>query len=124
MKRFLLGGLLVAGMCTGLYADSAEDAQFKQYVELSRNSPTNPEGMTLCADNTYRIIYAAMPIALNKSDATPELIKVMKTRMLAEMVKQKADCKIIKDLKINMVYTFITSDKNIFTITISYKDLK
>ena len=122
MKKFLLGCFLAACVCTGLYADSTEDTQFKQYVEMTRNHQNNPEGMTVAADNTYRIIYVAMPVAINKSDVTPQLLRTMRTEMMKGMAKEKADCKIIKDLKISIVYTFITSDKNIFTITFSHKD--
>lgn len=123
MKKFLLGCFLVACVCSGLYAGSAEDTQFKQYVELTRNHQGNPEGMTVTADNTYRIIFVAMPITINKSDVTPQMLKQMRAEMLKGLAKEKADCKVIKDLKISIVYTFITSDKNIFSITFSYKDL-
>ena len=123
MKKFYLVSLLVLVVCMGVYADSAEDTQFKQYVELTRNHKNNPEGMTVCADYTYRIIYAAMPLAINYSDVTQQAMKSMKSEMLKGIAKEQADCKIIKDLKISIVYTFITSDKRIFTISFSYKDL-
>lgn len=123
MKKLLLGCLLSACVCSGLYADPVEDTQFKQYVELTRNHESNPEGMTVSSDATYRIIYAAMPIPMNKSDVTPEVIGKMKEQMLKEIAKEKADCKVIRDLKIRIVYTFITSDKDVFSISLSYKDL-
>jgi|GEM_PF-5017863 len=123
MKKFYLVSLLVMVVCMGMYADSTEDAQFKQYVKLTRNHKNNPEGMTVYADYTYRIMYVAMPIAINYSDVTPQVLKAMKSEMLKGIAKEKADCKIIKDLKISIVYTFITSDKRIFTVSFSHKDL-
>ena len=123
MKKFLFGCVLAACMCSALYADSVEDAQFKQYVELTRMSPENPEGMTVVADNTYRIIYLTMPIALDKSSVTPDVISAMKAAMFKEMAQLDEDCKIVKNLKISFVFTFVTSDKDIFSITFSYKDL-
>ena len=122
MKKMVLGCLLAIGMISGLYADSAADEQFKQYVNLTKNSPENPKGMTVCADNTYRIIYISMPIPLSSSDATPAVISKMKSGMLAEMGKLKEDVKIVKDLKINFVYSFIATDKRVFCIAVSYKD--
>ena len=79
--------------------------------------------MTVTADNKYRIIYIAMPLSANKSSITPEVKKAMLDAMLQEMRKQDADRKVIKDLKINLVYNFITSDKNIVTIPISFNDI-
>ncbi len=123
MKKFYLVSLLVMFVCMGAYADSAENAQFKQYVELTRNNKNNPEGMTVCADYTYRIMYAVMPIAINFSDVTPQVLNSMKSEMQKAIAKEKADCKIIKDLKITIIYSFLTSDKRIFTIILSHKDL-
>lgn len=124
MKKLLLGCLVVSLMCVGLYADSIEDNQFRQYVELTKNSPSNPDGMSVSADYKYRIIYATLPLPLNKSDVTPDVAAEMRNAMLTEIKKEKADCKVIKDLKIYFVFTFITSDKNLVMISISYKDLR
>lgn len=123
MKSAFLGCLLVLSVCFGLYADTTADTQFKQYVELTKNDKDNPEGMTVCADNTYRIIYVAMPLPVNSTDVTPQVLQTMKKEMVAGIAKEEADCKIIRDLKISIVYTFITSDKRIFSITFSHKDL-
>ena len=123
MKKLYLVSLLVFGLCIVGYADLVEEAQFKQYVELTKNSKANPEGMTVCADYTYRIIYATMPTAINSSDVTPQFLKTMKNEILKGITSEKADCKIIKDLKISIVYTFITSDKKIFTLSFSYQDI-
>lgn len=121
MKKFLFCCLIVIGMASA-FADSTADIQFKQYVEMTRNNKTNPPGMTVSSDAKYRILYAAMPIAVNKSAITPDIVRQMKAGMITEMAKLEADCKIIKDLKITMIYTFITTDKYSIVIPISYKD--
>lgn len=123
MKKMFLGCFLALSMCFGLCAGALEDAQFKQYVETTKNDKDNPKGMTVCADNTYRIIYVAMPAAVNYSSVTPQVLKEMKKELVAEAAKEKEDCKIIKDLKITVVYTFITTDKRMFTVVLSHKDL-
>ena len=125
MKKLLLGCIFAACVCTGLFAGSADDAQFKQYVEATKNHKTNPEGMTVVADPTYRVIYVTLPLALHKSDATPEVVKAMREAMIKEMSENSsnaADKRIIKTLKISIVYSFITIDKNIVTISLSYQD--
>ncbi|MBE6357711.1 MAG: hypothetical protein E7057_00510 [Lentisphaerae bacterium] len=123
MKKLLLLSMLLLGASATLLADNVEDTQFRQYVELTRKSLTNPAGMTVASDSTYRIIYVAMPMAISSSDVTPEIMKSMKNIMLAAMRKETADCAVIKDLKISIVYSFITSDKHIFTTTITFNDL-
>ena len=125
MKGLFIACLFVVGMGVGLYADSVEDTQFLQYVETTKNSKDNPPGMTVAADAKYRIIYAAMPISLNKSNVTPEILDKMRKSMLAafQAPNMKADCKVIKDLRISLVYTLITTDKKVFTISFSYQDL-
>ena len=123
MKKLLLLSMLLLGASATLSADNVEDTQFRQYVELTRKSLTNPAGMTVASDSTYRIIYVAMPMAISSSDVTPEIMKSMKNIMLAAMRKETADCAVIKDLKISIVYSFITSDKHIFTTTITFNDL-
>ena len=122
MKKFAIACFIALTMCFSLYADSVEDIQFNQYVNLTRNAKSNPDGMTVCADKTYRIIYVSMPIAIDFSSITPELIKNMRAEMIKGMKSEVQDVKVIKNLKISVVYTFITSDKNIFAITFSYKD--
>lgn len=110
-------------MCFGLYADSAEDIRFRQYVEENKKAKNNPKGMSICADYTYRIIFSTMPLAVNYSDVTPRAKENMRKGMLAELLKDKAACKVMKDLKITIVFTVITSDKRAFSVVLSYKDL-
>lgn len=123
MKKVFLSGLLFIGMITGVYASSLEDTQFQQYVELTKKNADNPAGMTVTADSKYRTIYIALPISANKSSVTQDVKKSMREAMLQEMRKHDGDRKVIKDLKINMVYIFITSDKNIVSIPISFNDI-
>lgn len=123
MKKLVLAFVLLIGMNIPLFADSTELIQFRQYVEATKNFPKNPAGMTVSSDEKYRIIYVAMPIAISSSDATAEVQKEMKKNMVLEMRKEKADCSVIKNLKITLVYAFIATDKKIFSICISYKDL-
>ncbi len=123
MKRVLLGCFVVFVMCVGLYAGSLEDNQFRQYVELTKKAPNNPDGMSVTADYQYRIIYATLPLPMNKSSVTPTMLRNMKTAMLQEMRKQEADCKVIRDLKIHLVFTYITSDRSLIVLSVSYKDL-
>lgn len=125
MKKIILVCLVFLGMSMALFADAVSDTQFRQYVELTRKHKNNPKGMTVTADYTYRIIYVAMPMPMPNasSDILPQVMANMKKAMLAELRKQKADCKIMKNLKIQMVYTFITSDRKVFSISISYLDI-
>ena len=123
MKKVFLSVLLFIGMITGVYASSLEDTQFQQYVELTKKNADNPAGMTVTADSKYRTIYIALPISANKSSVTQDVKKSMREAMLQEMRKHDGDRKVIKDLKINMVYVFITSDKNIVSIPISFNDI-
>ena len=122
MKKICLVLVLVVAAC-GVFASSADKTQFRQYVELTKKSPTNPEGMTIVADEQYRIIYATMPLAIDSSNVNEQKIDVMRAGMLQEIKKYKNDIKIMKDLKISFVYTFVTSDKKVFCISFSYQDL-
>ena len=122
MKKIVLGCLLFVGMISGLYADTAENVQFKQYVEMNKKSPTNPPGMTVCADETYRTIYVAMPLPIPYSNLKPEMVGEMKKAMLKALAKQSNDIKVVKSLKINFVFSYITTDKNIITVPISHND--
>lgn len=121
-KKLFAVSFLMLSLCVGLHAQSLGDTQFRQYVALTKKSSANPPGMTVYADYKYRILYIAMPVALNKSSVTPQVIRTMRDAMLAEMRKQQADLKVIRDLKISIVYTFITSDRDIFNISLSYRD--
>ena len=122
MKKICLVLVLVVAAC-GVFASSAEKIQFRQYVELTKKSPTNPAGMTIVADEQYRIIYATMPLPINSSNVNEQEINVMRASMLQGCKKHKNDIKIMKDLKISLVYTFVTSDKKVFCISLSYQDL-
>lgn len=124
MKKFILICTIMLGVLPALFADAAEDAQFRQYVELSQKSPTNPPGMTITADPTYRIVivYVTMPIAASKSNIDAAHIAVMKQAMINTMRNMKEDLRVIKSLNISTVYTFITVDKYLFSIPISYQE--
>ena len=123
MKKIGLACFLALSMCFALCADSVEDTQFKQYVELAKAHKDNPKGMTVCADYTYRIIFATLPVPADFSSVTPELIKNLKEVTIKTMKTETDDVRIIRNLKINFVYNYITSDKKIVAITVSYKDL-
>lgn len=123
MKKICLVLVLVVSACSGVFAASAERTQFRQYVELTKKSPTNPEGMTVVADEQYRIIYVAMPFTADSSSINEQVINSMRAGMLQAARSYKDDVKIIKNLKISFVYTSVTSDKKVFCIPLSYQDL-
>ena len=123
MKKICLACFSVMCLCISLYANAVDKIQFEQYVELTKKSKSNPKGMTVVGDSTYRIMYIALPIAINYGDVTTQVKNKMKENMLAVMRQEKADCKVIKDLKIRLIYSFITSDQKIFTITLNYQDI-
>ena len=123
MKKIGLACFLALSMCFALCADSVEDTQFKQYVELTKRHKNNPKGMTVCADYTYRVIFVTLPIPADFSSVTPKVMKNMKEGIIKAMKTATDDVKIVRNLKINIVYNYITSDKKIVAITISYKDL-
>jgi aspartate aminotransferase-like enzyme len=124
MKKKFLSLLFVAGFASVgmLYAAPVDDTQFDAYVQLTKKSKSNPPGMTVVADKTYRIMYVSMPMAVSYSSVTPDVIAKMKNAMRASMKKSNADLKVIRDLKISLVYTFITTDKKVFSISFSYLD--
>ena len=122
MKKLILGTFLFLGIISALYADSNADKRFKEYVELTRKNPNNPPGSTIVADNTYRIMYMTLPIDCRASQMSPEVLKKLREMMLEGMRKETEDVKIIKELKISIVYTIITKDKKVFCIPISYND--
>ena len=125
MKKIFLVCAVMLGVCFGVFADSASDKQFRQYVELTKKFPGNPEGMTVTADYKYRIIYAAFPVTINSSDVTESAKKEMKNNMLKGLRDGKLakDRRVMKNLGINFVYAYITTDQKVFTINISYKEL-
>ena len=125
MKKVLLICAVMFGVCFSVFADAAGDAQFRQYVEVTKASPTNPDGMTVAADYKYRIIYCAMPLPVSSSDITDDVLEAMKNEMMKAMRASdfREDRRVIRELGINFVYTFITTDKRIITIGISYKDI-
>lgn len=122
MKKICLVLVLAIAVCCGVFAGSTEEIQFKQYVELTKKSTSNPKGMSVTADEQYRIIYTTMPTPANSTSLTPQAITELRARMIKQMSTHKNDVKVIKDLKISMVFTFITSDKKVFCIGLSYKD--
>lgn len=121
MKKFFLCCLLTLGMFSA-FADSKADIQFRQFVEMNRNNPGNPAGMTVSSDEKYRIMYLVMPIAVNRSSITPEVEKQMKRGAIAGVKNEKKDIEIIKDLQITMVATFITTDGYPISFSVSYKE--
>ena len=125
MKKIFLVCAVMFGVCFGVFADSTSDKQFRQYVEMTQNAPTNPEGMTVTADYKYRIIYAAAPCPVNSSMITDKKQKEMKAELLKTLRQSELaeDRRIMKDLGINIVYALITTDKKVITINISYKEL-
>ena len=102
-------------------ASSTEDIQFKQYVDATKSNLD--EGMSVTADEKYRIIVLTMPVAMNYQDATPNVIKMMKKEMIKAMQGEEADIRIIKALKIYFVINYITVDKKLLSIPFSYQEL-
>ena len=123
MKKLILGTFLFLGIISALYAESNADKRFKEYVELTRKNPNNLPGSTIVADNTYRIMYMTLPLNCYASQVSPEQHKKARELLVEGMRKQTEDVKIIKELKISLVYTLITKDKKVFCITFSYNDL-
>ena len=119
MKKTFLTLLVMFSAVCGLYANSSEDAQFKEYVQLTRQN-LNAPGASLSSDNKYRIIYIALTVNAPKSNISN--VQGVKNAMLAEMRKNVQEVKVVKQLKITFVYTFMTSDKYAVCVPISYKD--
>ena len=125
MKKFYLSCLLVTSVFFGLYAAPNEDAQFKQLVEKWKND--NTPG-TVVADPANRIIFVVLPAEITKAQATPALIKEMRDNLLASFRDPRDKegqeyRKIFKKLKISLVFTAVTKDKDIFSFSLSYKDI-
>lgn len=121
MKRIALAFLVGLTLFGVVKAGETEDIQFEQYVEACKNHLD--DGQSIVADKKYRVIILTMPIAFHYQDATPEVIRGMQREAIKNMGEEKADVRIIKSLKINMVFNFITIDKKIVPITVSYRDL-
>jgi len=120
MKKTFLTLLVMFSAVCGLYANSYEDAQFKEYVQRTRKDMTKMAGASVSSDNKYRIIYIALTVNVPKSNISN--VQGMKNAMLAEMRKNVQEVKVVKQLKITFVYTFMTSDKYAVCVPISYKD--
>ena len=130
MKKFLVSCFLVASMFTGLYANPVEDAQFKDYVKklMDEKKKEGSDNFVLLADPTHRIIFTVMPIAAQKAKLTPEVIQAIRKNVLSSMTNCKTEedrknLKLFKVLKIRMVFSLITTDKDIVTFSLSYLDL-
>ena len=126
MKKFFLSCLLVTSAFFGLYAAPNEDAQFKQFVETWKTDDT--PGAAVVSDPTNRIIFMVLPVEITKAQATPALIKQMRDNLLAGFRDSKDKegqeyRKIFKKLKISLVFTGVTKDKDIFSFSLSYKDI-
>ena len=121
MKRVALAFLFGIALLSSVKADTAEDIQFEQYVEASKENLA--EGMSVVADKKYRIIILTMPIAVSYQDAKLDNISEIRNNAIKAMREETADVRIIKALKINIVYNFITIDKKVIPVAISYHDL-
>ena len=121
MKRIALAFLVGLTLFGVVKAGETEDIQFEQYVKV--NQENLEDGQSIVADKKYRVIILTMPIAISHQDATPEVIRVMQREAIKAMRGEEADVRIIKSLKINMVINYITIDKKIVPIALSYKDL-
>ena len=121
MKRIALAFLVGLALFGVVKAGETEDIQFEQYVEACKNHLD--DGQSIVADKKYRVIILTMPVAFHYQDATPEVIRGMQREAIKGMRGEEVDVRIIKSLKINMVFNYITIDKKIVPITVSYKDL-
>lgn len=122
MKKIVFGCLLAIGMTVSLCAQDPSNVTFNEYVKLTKEAPSNPKGMTVCADETYRIIYVSLPLPIDSSKVTSELKKQMETQMKLSMRNNPEDLKIIKRLGISVVYTFITNDKKLILVGFAPSD--
>ena len=122
MKKICLCCALLFCVSFGLFAGAAEDREFRQYVEKAKQSPTNPQGMTVTADYNNRIIYAALlvPKIANLTEAQKVQLK---NTMLRNLKNYPAELQLIKRLRITSVYVYITNSKDVLTVTISPNDL-
>ena len=122
MKKICLCCLLLFCVSFGLFAASEDDVTFREYVELTRKSPTNPKGMTVTADYEKNIIYCAVP-APGLGTVTDAEKKQMKEQMLKTFRENKADVRVVKRLKISIVFVFITDSDKMLTISISHNEI-
>ena len=122
MKKILLGCFFAVFMCTGLFAGSAEDELFEKYVNVIREkAKSRGKNIIFCADKTHRIVYCALRVPSPKSAYTPEMMILLKKKMISKMAPDLVA--FYKNLKLRSVYTYITTDDDIITLSISYKDL-
>ncbi|MBO4648434.1 MAG: hypothetical protein J5806_09785 [Lentisphaeria bacterium] len=123
MKKLLLG-CFFAVMCTGLFAGSAEDAMFDDFVKGARQNLQSQGGDgTVYADKAHRIVYLALSIPATKAAFTPEKIRQAKKVMMKPVQDDRDAIQVFKTLKLRIVTTYITTDNDIVTISYSYKDL-
>lgn len=121
MKRIALALLLTFITMSFVNASSTEDIQFKQYVDATKANLD--EGMSVTADEKYRIIVLTMPIAMNLQDATPAVIKTMKQEIIKAMQREKAEIRIVKALKIYFIFNYVTIDKKLLAIPLCHQEL-
>ena len=122
MKKLLLGCLLAVCVCTGLYADPAEDAQFQKFYNKLKQEAASLDGASMLADKNHRIIYMALPVPADKA-AVIEKLDALKESMITGIRKDKNEYTTIKSLKIRIVVSYITTDEDIVSTAISFKDL-
>ena len=122
MKKICLCCALLFCVSFGLFAGAAEDREFRQYVENTKKSPTNPQGMTVSADYNKRIIYSAMTIPHIRNLTEAEK-KQLKNMMIENMKSNATERKLIKRLKISFVIVLTTDSKDIIAVAISPNEL-
>ena len=122
MKKICLCCALLFCVSFGLFAGAAEDREFRQYVENTKQSPTNPQGMTVAADYNKRIIYSAITIPHIRKLTEAER-KQLKNMMLQNMKSDTKEISLVKRLKISFVFVFTTDSKDIITVAISPNEL-
>ena len=123
MKKYTVLFAILVSICSSVYAESIQNTQFRQYVEMPQKHANTPKAMSIVADERYRIIFCTMPLSINLDSVTPQVTTDLKENMIKELRKETADVKIIKDLKITIVYSFITTNRKVVSIAITYNEI-
>ena len=123
MKKYTVLFAILVSICSSVYAESIQNTQFRQYVEMIKKHANTPQAMSIVADERYRIIFCTMPLSINLDSVTPQVTTDLKENMIKELRKETADVKIIKDLKITLVYSFITTNRKVVSIAITYNEI-
>ena len=123
MKKYTILFAILLSICSSVFANSIEKIQFRQYVEMTQKHANTPQSMSIVADEKYRVIFCTMPLSINLDSVTPKVTTELKENMIKELRKETADVKIIKDLKITIVYSFITTNRKVISIAITYNEI-